>query len=107
MPWWTWIALVFFVAVVAASGVVSFISLRRMRDLEATGNEVARALDEVTSKAEALEARLEHAAERAELLERKMAHLQRSLDRLSVLTWALGDVGKTIADVRRTATLRK
>jgi hypothetical protein len=36
-----------------------------------------------------------------------MAHLQTSLDRLSVLTWALGDVGKTIADVRRTVTLRK
>jgi prefoldin subunit 5 len=107
MPWWTWIALVFFFTVIAASGVVTFISLRRIRDLEATGNEVARALDEVTSKAEALEARLEHVAERAELLERKMSHLQTSLERLSVLTWALGDVGKTIAEVRRTVTLRK
>jgi hypothetical protein len=107
MPWWTWIALVFFFTVIAASGVVTFISLRRMRDLEATGNEVVRALDEVTSKAQALAARLEHANERAELLERRMAHLQVSLERLSVLAWAIGDVGKTIAELRRTVTLRK
>jgi hypothetical protein len=107
MPWWTWIALVFFVVVAAGGGVVTVMSLRRMRDLQATSNHVVRALDEVTSKAEALEARLELASERAELLERKMAHLQTSLDRLAVLAWAIGDVGKTIAEVRRTVTLRK
>ncbi|HYY34078.1 MAG TPA: hypothetical protein VE693_10950 [Gaiellaceae bacterium] len=107
MPWWTWIALGFFVAVVVAGATVALISFRRMRALKTAGDEVALALDDVTRKAEELEARVERANERAELVERKMAHLQASLEHLSVLTWALGDVGKTISQVRQAVTLKK
>jgi prefoldin subunit 5 len=100
MPWWTWSALGFFVAVVTVGAVFALISLLRMRRARATGDVLAAALDDLTRKTEELEARLERAAERAELVERKIAQLQGSMERLSVLTWALGDVGKTISQVR-------
>jgi hypothetical protein len=107
MPWWTWLALGLFVAVVVAGAAVTLLSLRRMRALRAASDGVAIALEAVTRKAEALEVRVEHAGERAELVERRTAHLQTSLERLSVLTWALGDVGRTISQVRRAVTLKK
>jgi hypothetical protein len=107
MPWWTWAALVFFVVVVAASAAVTVLSLLRMRRLSATGDRVAVALDEPTRKKEELERRLEHAQEQAELVERKVANLKASMEQLSVLTWALGDVAKTVSQVRSAVTLRK
>jgi hypothetical protein len=107
VPWWTWIALTFFVVIVLAGGAVTFVSLRRMRSLQTAGVEVALALDELTRKTEALEGRLEQAGENAEIVERRMAHLQESLERLSVLTWALGDVAKAVSQLRSAATLKK
>ena len=107
MPWWTWTALVFFVLVVAASAAVTVVSLLRMRRLSAIGDRVAAALDDLTRKTEGLEGRLEHAQEQAELVERKIAKLNASIAQLSVLTWALGDVAKTVSQVRSAVTLRK
>jgi hypothetical protein len=107
MPWWTWVALVFFVLVVLAGTAVTFVSLRRMRRLQAAGNDVALALDELTRKTEGLEKRLEVAAERTDLVERKLAHLNASLERLSVLTWALGDVAKAVSELRSSVLLKK
>jgi uncharacterized protein YoxC len=107
MPWWTWAALVFFVLVVAMGAAVAVLSLMRMRRLNATGDRVALALEDLTGRTEELERRLEHAQEQAELVERKVAKLNASMERLSVLTWALGDVAKTVSDVRSAVTLRK
>jgi hypothetical protein len=107
MPWWTWTALGFFVAVVLVGTAVGLLSVLRLRRARTTGDDVATALDDLARKTEELEARLEHAAERAALAERKVAHLQASMERLSVLTWALGDVGKTISQVRSTVIPRK
>jgi uncharacterized protein YoxC len=107
MPWWTWAALVFFVVVVAAGAAVAVLTLMRMRRLSATGDRVAVALEDLTGRTEELERRLEHAQEQAELVERKVAKLNASMERLSVLTWALGDVAKTVSDVRSAITLRK
>ena len=107
MPWWTWATLVFFVLVVAASAAVSVLSLLRMRRLNATGERVAVALDDLTRKTGDLERRLEHAQKQAELVERKLAKLDASMEQLSVLTWALGDVAKTVSQVRSAVTLRK
>ena len=107
VPWWTWTALALFVLVVAAATVVAFLSLLRMRRARRTGRELAALLDDLTRKTEELERRLEHAGERAELVERKVEGVQASLERLSVLTWALGDVSKTISQVRSAVTLRK
>ena len=107
MPWWTWAALVFFVLVVAASAAVTVLSLMRMHRLSATGDQVALALEDLTLKAQDLERRLEHAQKQAELVERKVAKLDASMEQLSVLTWALGDVAKTVSQVRSAVTLRK
>jgi hypothetical protein len=107
VPWWTWIALGFFVAVVAAGALVVVTTLLRVRRARGTGDDVATALDDLTRKTEELEARLEHAADRAEFVEVKIERLQASLERLSVLTWALGDVGKTISQVRSAVIPRK
>jgi biopolymer transport protein ExbB/TolQ len=107
MPWWTWAALVFFVVVVAASAAVTILSLLRMRRLSAMGERIAVALDDLTRKTEELERRLEHAQEQAELVEQKVAKLNASMEQLSVLTWALGDVAKTVSQVRSAVTLRK
>jgi hypothetical protein len=107
MPWWTWAALAFFAVIVAGGTVVAVVSVLRMRRLAATGDRVALALGDLTEKTEALERRLEHANERAELVERKVAQLNASMERLSVLTWAMGDVARTISQVRSAVTLRK
>jgi hypothetical protein len=107
MPWWTWAALVFFALVVAAGTVVAVMSLAQMRRLGATGNQVADALDDLNGKVAELEQRLEHAQERAEIVERRIAKLNASLEALSVLTWAVGDVTKKVAEVRSALTLLK
>jgi len=78
-----------------------------MRRLSAAGDQVALALEGLTRKTEDLERRLEHAQEQADLVEQKVAKLNASMERLSVLTWALGDVAKTVSQVRSAVTLRK
>jgi uncharacterized protein YoxC len=107
MPWWTWIALGFFIVVILLGATVTFLSLRQMRRLQRTGADVAGALDGVTQKTEELERRLEHASERAEMVEKRLDRLSESLERLSVLTWALGDVGKAISQLRSAILLKK
>ena len=107
MPWWTWIALGFFIVVILLGATVTFLSLRQMRRLQRTGADVAGALDSVTQKTEELERRLEHASERAEIVEKRLDRLSESLERLSVLTWALGDVGKAISQLRSAILLKK
>jgi uncharacterized protein YlxW (UPF0749 family) len=107
VPWWTWIALVFFAVVVAAGGAIAIVSLLRMRRARTTADELRAAVDELTRKTEELEARLEHAAERAEFVERKVAKLEASLERLGVLRWALGDFTKAISQVRSAVAIRK
>ena len=107
MPWWTWTALAIFVLVVCVGIAVTFAAFLQMRRLSTAGGDVARALEEVASKMEALEGRLEHAEQRVDLVEQKMAKLNRSFDRLSVLTWALGDVRRTVSGITDALTLRK
>jgi uncharacterized membrane protein YcjF (UPF0283 family) len=107
MPWWTWTALVFFVVVVLAGIVVVGVGFFRMRTLEATGRQLEAELENLTRKNAELETRLAQADERAELVQRKLAHLDQSLERLSVLTWALGDASNAISAVRSAVFLRK
>jgi uncharacterized protein YoxC len=107
MPWWTWAALALFVVVVAIGAAVSLAAMATFRRLAATGEQLTRALADLTAKTEELDQRLAHAEQRGELVERKIAELNASLERLSVLTWAVGDVAKTVSQVRRAVTLRK
>jgi uncharacterized protein YqfA (UPF0365 family) len=107
VPWWTWIALGLFVAAVATGAAVAVVSLRRLRRARASRDQLAAAVEALAHKTEELERRLDRAGDRAELVERRVAHLQASMERLSVLGWALGDVTKTISQLRSAATLRK
>jgi hypothetical protein len=106
MPWWTWVALGIFaavlVAIVAFSAFV-FVRLKRLRD---RGDIVQAELDALAGKAERLEDRLERAEERAERARRSVERLDASLQRLSVLTWALGDARRAVTQLR-SGLLRK
>jgi hypothetical protein len=107
VPWWTWTALAIFVVIMSVGIAVTVLAFLQMRRLTTAGADVARALDEVAIKTEALQARLEHAEERADLVERKMAKLNRSFERLSVLTWAFGDARRVVSQLTDSVTLRK
>jgi hypothetical protein len=107
MPWWSWTALAIFVLVVCVGVAIAFAAFPQMRRLGTARKDVARSLEDLSVKTAALEARLEHAEKRAELVERKMAQLHASFERLSVLTWALGDVRRVLSQVTDAVTLRK
>jgi SMC interacting uncharacterized protein involved in chromosome segregation len=107
MPWWTWAALGLFIVVVAVGAFVAVAAMLTFRRLAATGGELTRALENLATKTEELDRRVAHAEERAELVERKIANLNASLERLSVLTWAIGDVSNTVSQIRKAVILRK
>jgi SMC interacting uncharacterized protein involved in chromosome segregation len=107
MPWWTWAALGLFIVVVAVGAFVAVAAMLTFRRLAATGEELTRALENLATKTEELDRRVAHAEERAELVERKIANLNASLERLSVLTWAIGDVSNTVSQIRKAVILRK
>jgi hypothetical protein len=107
MPWWTWTALVLFTVVVPVGAAVTGAALIQMRRLTKTGEEVARSLEELNAKAEAMQIRLEQAEGRAQVVDRKLTQLGDAFERLSVLLWALGDARRTIEHVKDAITLRK
>jgi chromosome segregation ATPase len=107
VPWWTWTALVLFTVVVAVGAAVTGAALIQLRRLTKTGEEVARSLEELNAKAEAMQIRLEQAEGRAQVVDRTLAKLDDSFERLSVLLWALGDARRTIDHVKDAITLRK
>jgi hypothetical protein len=107
MPWWTWVALGFFAAVLVVGGVYAFLLARSLRVLGATGERVAAALEEVAAKGEALERRSAEVEARRAAAQAHFDHLSTTLGRFSVLTWAMGDVAKTVAEVRSALLVRK
>jgi hypothetical protein len=107
VPWWTWIALGFFVAVLVGGAVYSFVVLRSLRLLEATGERVAAALEELAAKGEALERRNAEVQARREATLAHLEHLSETLERFSVLTWAVGDVARTVSGMREALLVRK
>jgi predicted nuclease with TOPRIM domain len=107
MPWWTWVALGFFALMLVLVGVHALSAFRRLRALAATGERVTAALDELTARTEALERRVEKSEARRADVEEHLERLNRSLERLSVLGWALGDARRGLARIRAAATLGK
>ena len=107
MPWWLWIPVAVFVASVAPGAVVVARALASMRRARTLGEDVVAGLDGLARKAEELERRLAHAQERSAFVEERLARLEADWERFSVLTWALGDVSRTIAHVRSAITLQK
>jgi hypothetical protein len=106
VPWWVWIAVAALMAVLVAgagfAGAV-FFRLKRMRRI---GDEIAAWAEVMARRSELLESRLAHASERAEEVQQHLDRLNASVERLSVLSWALGDARKSVTRLRG-AYLRK
>jgi chromosome segregation ATPase len=106
VPWWTWLALGFFAAVIIAMVVFAALVFVRLQQLRDRGDILQAELEALAGKAERLEDRLERAEERAERARRSLEQLDASLQRLSVLTWALGDARRAVTQLR-SGLLRK
>ncbi|MGH3029764.1 MAG: hypothetical protein ACRDNE_03185 [Gaiellaceae bacterium] len=106
MPWWTWIALGFFALTVVAAAILAVFAFGRIKRLAATGEAIATRLEDLSRRGEELDRRLEHASERAEVVQLHLERVEGSLERLGVLSWALGDARTGIARLRE-AYLRK
>ena len=107
MPWWTWVALGIFVASLVAASVIGILMLVTLKSLQVTSLRLSAALEDLAAKGEALERRSAEVSARAEAAEADFAHLRETLDRFSVLTWAMGDVAKTIGELRSAVAVRK
>jgi hypothetical protein len=107
MPWWTWVALGIFVASLIGASVIGLLMLRSLKALQVTSERLAAALEDLAEKGEALERRSAEASARVEAAEPHFEHLKVTLDRFSVLTWALGDAAKTIGELRSAVVVRK
>jgi hypothetical protein len=107
MPWWTWVALGIFVASLVAAGVIALLALRSLNRLQSVGERLTVALEDLAAKSEELERSAERASMRVESAEPHFDHLRVTLDRFSVLTWALGDVAKTVGQLRSAVLVRK
>jgi hypothetical protein len=107
MPWWTWVSLAFFAAVVLTASIVALLALRSMSRLQRTGELLQVAFEDLAAKSEELERRAAQASTRVESAEPHFQHLRTSLDRFSVLTWAIGDMAKTVARLRGALLVQK
>jgi uncharacterized protein HemY len=100
VPWWTWLALSFFVLVLFASIAVGFVGLRRLRSAQATAEAMMVAFEGLAAKAEHLEERAAAVEERRARVEEHFARLARSRERFGVLTWALRDATRELTGLR-------
>ena len=107
MPWWTWVSLAFFAGVVLAASIVALVALRSVSRLQTVGERLQVAFDDLALKSEELERRAAQASMRVESTEPHFEHLRTSLDRFSVLTWAIGDMAKTVGKLRSAVLLQK
>ena len=100
VPWWTLAALVFLGCVLLSATIVGLLWFRRLRALQRLGEGLTTSLETLATKAEALEGRMDETQERVEDAERRVEVLRHSLERFSVLTWALGDTRRSLARLR-------
>jgi hypothetical protein len=107
VPWWTWVALAFFVAVVIAASIVALLALRSMSALQSAGERLQVAFDDLAAKSEELERRAARASGGVDSAEPHFEHLRGTLDRFSVLTWAIGDMAKTVGRLRSGLLIQK
>ena len=107
MPWWTWVSLAFFAAVVLAASIVALVALRSMSRLQRSGELLQVAFEDLAVKSEELERRAARASSKVESAEPHFEHMRTTLDRFSVLTWAIGDMAKTVGRIRSTLLVHK
>jgi hypothetical protein len=101
VPWWTWLALAFFVVVLVATTGVAFVGIRRLRSAQASAEAMLVAFEGLAAKAELLEERAAAVEERRAHVEEHFARLARSRERLGVLTWALKDATRELTSFRK------
>ena len=106
MPWWTWLALGVLALALVATAIFAVYAIGKVRRAQAVAERLRARVDDLARSAEEVERRLTHAQARAAELEHERARLEGSLDRLSVLSWALSDARKGVTRLRR-AYLRK
>ena len=107
VPWWTWVALGFFAAVVIAASIVALFALRSMSALQSVGERLQVAFDDLAAKSDELERRAARASSGVESAEPHFEHLRVTLDRFSVLTWAIGDMAKAVGRLRSGLIIQK
>jgi cell division protein FtsB len=105
VPWWTWIALGFFLVTLVATAVVAFVGARRVQRAQASAEAMTAAFEDLARKVEELEQRAAVVEKRRARVEEHVARLGRSRERLSVLTWALRDATRELTSLR--SVLRK
>jgi phage shock protein A len=101
MPWWAWLCLGIFLAALVATAIFSAFAFGRLRRLSATADAIRVSVDEVARAAEELERRVARTEQRMAELELHRAQLEASLERLRVLTAALGDATGGVRRLRR------
>jgi uncharacterized MAPEG superfamily protein len=107
MPWWTWVSLAFFAACVLAASIVALTMLLSLMRLKSVGERLQAAFEDLSLKSEELERRAARASSNVEAAEPHFAQLRVSLDRFSVLTWAIGDMANTVARLRSALLVQK
>jgi uncharacterized membrane protein YcjF (UPF0283 family) len=105
MPWWTWVALAFFLVAFVGGIAIAVMAFLRLRDLQDRAERMATAAEELGAKAVALEQRALTVEQNQARLEAHLSRLARSRERLDVLTWALRDATKDLTSFR--SVLRK
>ncbi len=108
MPWWTWVSLAFFAAIVLAASVVALLALRSLSRLQSVGERLQAAFEgPLRRRARSWSAARARASSRVESVEPHFERLRTSLDRFSVLTWAIGDMAKTVSRLRSALLVQK
>jgi predicted RNase H-like nuclease (RuvC/YqgF family) len=100
MPWWTWAALALFCIVLAAGAMFAVFAFLGLKKLRARGESLQVAVDGLAVKAERLEEQMERSEARMDEARRHFERLDASLQRLSVLAWALGDARRAVSQLR-------
>src|SRR5829696_5228754 len=84
MPWWTWVALAFFIGAFLAGLVIAVMAFFRLRDLQARAERMATAAEQLSANAMALEQRALTVEQNQARVEAHLSHLARSRERLGV-----------------------
>ncbi|HEY7197835.1 MAG TPA: hypothetical protein VH306_11670 [Gaiellaceae bacterium] len=103
MPWWTWLAIAFFLVVSLGSAVfAALLALRAFRVLRDAQSSLLGAVEVLANDADALAARADGLSDRVMHVEERFAAVQRSAAKLGVLRWALDDSLDAVTRLRRT-----
>ena len=93
---WAWILVwtsvgIFFVVLISTMTLIVVRGLQLWRRIAALEESVGMPLEELMMRVDTLNTRAEEASNRAADAEQRVAELREALDRVGVLSWALGD----------------